>query len=93
MVGLMKLARDAINRAVRDYIDVHELTPRGVSITAEDVREGLTAVVNLFIHEPQFQGQTKDKLNNPEARNLVSSAVRPALEQWLHQTRRWLAPS
>ena len=79
--------RDAINRAVRDYIEVHELSPRGVSITAEDVREGLTAVINLFIHEPQFQGQTKDKLNNPEARNLISSAVKPALEQWLHQNK------
>ena len=77
--------RDAINKAVRDYIEVHELSPRGVSITAEDIREGLTAAVNLFIHEPQFQGQTKDKLNNPEARAFISSAIRPALEQWLHQ--------
>ncbi len=79
--------RDAINKAVRDYVDVHDLTPRGVSITAEDIREGLTAAVNLFIHEPQFQGQTKDKLNNPAVRGMVSSAVRPILEQWLHQNK------
>ena len=77
--------KDAINKAVREYIDVHELTPRGVSITPDDVREGLTAAVNLFIRDPQFQGQTKDKLNNPEVRGFLSSAVRPGLEQWLHQ--------
>ncbi len=76
--------RDAIGKSVRDYIDLHELCPRGVSINNDDVREGLTAAVNLFIHEPQFQGQTKDKLNNPEVRNYVSSVIRPALEQWLH---------
>ena len=77
--------KDAINKAVREYVDVHELTPRGVSITPDDVREGMTATVNLFISEPQFQGQTKDKLNNPEVRGFVSSAVRPMLAQWLHQ--------
>ena len=79
--------RDAINKAVRDYIDVHELTPRGVTISAEDIREGLTASVNLFISEPQFQGQTKDRLNNPEVRGFVTSAIRPVLEQWLHQNQ------
>jgi DNA gyrase/topoisomerase IV subunit B len=79
--------RDAINKAVRDYVDVHDLAPRGVTITAEDIREGLTAAVNLFIHEPQFQGQTKDKLNNPSVRGMISSAVRPILEQWLHQNK------
>lgn len=79
--------RDAINRAVRDYIDAHDLVPRGVSVTPDDVREGLTAVVNLFIREPQFQGQTKEKLNNPEVRGFVAGAVKPALEQWLHHNQ------
>ena len=76
--------RDAVNKAVRDYIETHELAPRGVSITAEDIREGMTAAVNLFIHDPQFQGQTKEKLNNIEVRAFVSGTVRPILEQWLH---------
>ena len=79
--------RDAINKAVKDYIEVHELTPRGLSIAAEDIREGLTAAVNLFIQEPQFQGQTKDRLNNPEVRGFVNGAIRPAVEQWLHQNQ------
>jgi DNA gyrase subunit B/topoisomerase-4 subunit B len=79
--------RDAINRALRDYIEAHELTPRGVTITADDIREGLTAGLNLFIREPQFQGQTKDKLNNPEVRGQISSAIKPSLETWLNMNQ------
>ena len=37
-----------------------------MTLTAEDIREGLTGVLSVFIQEPQFQGQTKDRLNNPE---------------------------
>ena len=77
--------RDGINRAVREYIDTHDLLPRGVSITADDVREGLACCLNLFLREPQFQGQTKEKLNNPEIRGFVSGAVKPALVHWLNQ--------
>ncbi len=79
--------REAVNRAVRDYIDAHDMAPRGVSVTPEDIREGVTAAVNLFVPEPQFQGQTKDKLNNPEVRALVAGAVKPALEHWLHHNQ------
>ena len=76
--------RDAIGRALRDYIDAHELTPRGVTITPDDIREGLTSALNIFIREPQFQGQTKDKLNNPEVRGFIAGVVKPSLESWLH---------
>jgi DNA gyrase subunit B/topoisomerase-4 subunit B len=55
-----------------------------VTLTAEDIREGLVAVLSIFIQEPQFQGQTKDRLNNPEAAAAVDSQVRPALEHWLN---------
>src|SRR5205085_9040964 len=60
------------------------LTPKGVTLTAEDIREGMTAVLSLFITEPQFQGQTKDRLNNPEMLSAVDGLVRPALEHWLN---------
>ena len=76
--------RDGLQRAVKDFIDAHDMTPRGVSLTSEDLREGLTACLNLFIHEPQFQGQTKDKLNNPEVRAMLSGSIKPSLEQWLN---------
>src|SRR6185369_2736078 len=49
----------------------------------EDIREGIVGILSLYIAEPQFQGQTKDRLNNPEAAAAVEGVVRPALEQWL----------
>jgi len=69
---------------VRNYIDTHNLSPKGVTLTAEDIREGLVAVLSVFVQEPQFQGQTKDRLNNPELLSAVDSQVRPALEHWLN---------
>jgi DNA gyrase subunit B len=79
--------RSGLGKAVRNYIDTHNLSPKGVTLTAEDIREGLTGVMSLFIEEPQFQGQTKDRLNNPEVLSAVDSAVRPALEHWLNHNR------
>ena len=54
-----------------------------MTLTSDDIREGVVAICSLFHPDPQFQGQTKDKLNNPEARAQVDGAVRPVLEQWL----------
>src|SRR5688572_22532951 len=79
--------RAGIGKAVRNYIETHNLSPKGVTLTAEDLREGMTGVMSLFVAEPQFQGQTKDRLNNPEVLSLVDSAVRPALEHWLNHNR------
>ena len=79
--------RAGLGKAVRNYIDTHNLSPKGVTLSAEDIREGLTGVISLFIAEPQFQGQTKDRLNNPELTAMLDSAVRPALEHWLNHNR------
>ena len=76
--------RAGIGKAIRNYIETHTLTPKGVTLTAEDLREGLTGVLSLFLAEPQFQGQTKDRLNNPEVQSAVDGLVRPALEHWLN---------
>ncbi|MEQ1911319.1 MAG: ATP-binding protein, partial [Vicinamibacterales bacterium] len=76
--------RAGIGKAVRNFIDTHNLSPKGVTLTAEDIREGLTGILSLFIAEPQFQGQTKDRLNNPEVLSVVDGIVRPALEHWLN---------
>ena len=76
--------KDAVRTAVRSWMDTHNAIPRGVEVNPEDIREGLFAVINMFMSEPQFQGQTKDKLNNPSARSLVSGTVRVALEQFLN---------
>jgi DNA gyrase subunit B/topoisomerase-4 subunit B len=76
--------RAGLGKAVRNFIDTHNLSPKGVTVTAEDIREGLTGVVSVFLQEPQFQGQTKDRLNNPELVSAVDGIVRPALEHWLN---------
>jgi len=76
--------RSGLGKAMRNFIDTHGLSPKGVTLTAEDIREGLTGVLSIFITEPQFQGQTKERLNNPEVTNIVDSMVRPAIEHWLN---------
>ncbi len=80
--------KQAVTKAVRSYMTTHDLTPKGVTITAEDIREGLVALISVYVAEPQFQGQTKDRLNNPEIASLVEGAVRVALEQWLHDNKK-----
>ncbi|HEY6081331.1 MAG TPA: DNA topoisomerase IV subunit B [Polyangiaceae bacterium] len=79
--------RAGVAKAVRNYIDTHNLAPRGVNIAAEDIREGMLGVLSVFIADPQFQGQTKERLNNPELQSIIDGAVRPALEQWLNSNR------
>jgi DNA gyrase subunit B/topoisomerase-4 subunit B len=76
--------RAGLGKAIRNFIDTHNLSPKGVTLTAEDIREGMVGVLSIFIKEPQFQGQTKDRLNNPEVAAVVDSMVRPALEHWLN---------
>ena len=76
--------RAGLGKAVRNFIETHNLSPKGVTLTAEDIREGLVAILSIFVQEPQFQGQTKDRLNNPEVLSGVDSQVRPALEGWLN---------
>lgn len=77
--------RDGVVKALRSYIDTHDLTPRGVKLTTDDIREGLVGLVSVFMAEPQFQGQTKGRLNTPEIRTLVGGALRTELEQFLNQ--------
>jgi len=79
--------RAGLGKAVRNYIDTHNLAPKGVTLTAEDIREGLTGILSVFVQEPQFQGQTKDRLNNPEVMSAVDGMVRPALEHWLNNNQ------
>ena len=79
--------RTGIAKAVRNYIDTHSLQPKGVTLTPDDIREGVVGVLSVFVTDPQFQGQTKDRLNNPEVATAIDSAVRPVLEQWLHENR------
>src|SRR5262245_28578080 len=79
--------RAGLGKAIRNFIETHGLSPKGVTLTAEDIREGMVGVLSIFLKEPQFQGQTKDRLNNPEVAGILDSMVRPALEHWLNHTK------
>jgi DNA gyrase subunit B len=81
--------RAAIVKAIRNYIATHKLDPKGVTLTAEDIREGVVAVLSTYVHDPQFQSQTKNRLNNPEVGGQVEALVRPALENYLNANPNW----
>ncbi|MCP4509583.1 MAG: DNA topoisomerase IV subunit B, partial [Fuerstiella sp.] len=76
--------KSGLTKAVRNYIDVHNFKPRGVTIAADDIREGVVAILSVFHGDPMFQGQTKERLNNPEMASHVDGIVRPAVENWLN---------
>ncbi len=81
--------KSAIVKAIRNYIATHKLDPKGVTLTAEDIREGVVAVLSTYVHDPQFQSQTKNRLNNPEVAAQVEAFVRPALENYLNENPNW----
>ena len=76
--------RSGVVKAVKNYIDVHDIKHKGVAISAEDIREGIVGILSLFHGDPMFQGQTKERLNNPEVAGFVEGLVRPTLETWLN---------
>lgn len=77
--------RDALFQAVRDFAELHSLMPKGVRLAQEDVAARLSFVLSVKVLDPQFQGQTKERLNSRDALKLVSVIMRPALELWLNQ--------
>ncbi len=79
--------KSGVVKAVRNYIETHDLTPKGVTLTADDIREGMVCVLSAYVVEPQFQGQTKERLNNPEVQGQVDNVVRPAVEKWLNDNK------
>jgi DNA gyrase subunit B len=79
--------KSGVVKAVRNYLSVHNLVPRGLTIAAEDAREGLVVVLSVKVPAPQFQGQTKDRLNNPEVTPVIDGIVRTALENALNANR------
>ncbi len=72
--------KSGLGKALRNYMSVHDLIPKGVKLTSDDIREGLFAVISVnvpgSVSQLQFQGQTKDKLNNPEIEAPVESLMR-----------------
>ncbi len=75
--------RTALTKTIRQEMERRAGKGKITPITTEDVKEGLTAILSIFVENPQFQGQTKEKLNNPEVSALVEGVVRPAFEKFL----------
>ncbi|MEZ5608300.1 MAG: DNA topoisomerase IV subunit B [Burkholderiaceae bacterium] len=76
--------RDGLFQAVKGFIELHALLPKGVKLMPEDVFARASYVLSAKVLDPQFQGQIKERLNSRDAVRLVSSFVRPALELWLN---------
>src|SRR5882762_10354476 len=77
--------RDGLFQAVKSFVELHNLQPKGVKLLAEDVFARVSFVLSAKVLDPQFQGQIKERLNSRDAVKLVSSFSRPALELWLNQ--------
>lgn len=73
-------AKSGIAKAIRNYMNVHNINLKGLKIGAEDMREGIVGVVSVKLpsgkYQAQFQGQTKSKLNNPEVSSFVENLIR-----------------
>ena len=78
--------RNALTKTFNDYARKNKLLKDSEpNLSGEDIREGLTAIVSVKIEEPQFEGQTKQKLGNSEARGAVDNVVSKQLEIYLEQ--------
>ena len=78
--------RTALTRAINDYVKKTEYGKSGdLSFSGEDVREGLTAVISVKLPDPQFEGQTKGKLGNPEMKNMVEQVTYEGLTYYLEE--------
>ena len=77
--------RNALTKTFNDYAKKNKLLKDTEKLAGEDIREGLTAIVSVKIEEPQFEGQTKQKLGNSEARGAVDNVVSTILEIFLEQ--------
>lgn len=78
--------RSALTRTINNYARKYDLLKeKEENLTADDVREGLTAVISVKLTDPQFEGQTKSKLGNPEMRTAVETAFSEAFAQYLEE--------
>jgi DNA gyrase subunit B len=80
--GFRAALTSIINRYARDQKLIRD---RDDNLTGEDVREGLTAIIHVKLSEPQFEGQTKQKLGNTEAKSFVQKVVNDHLKDWLER--------
>ncbi len=77
--------RTGLTNAIREFADIRSLLPRGVSIAPEDVWDGLNFVLSSKLEDPQFSGQTKERLSSREAAAFISGVLKDEFSVWLNQ--------
>ncbi|GAB3432521.1 type IIA DNA topoisomerase subunit B [Massilia solisilvae] len=77
--------REGLFGAVKSFVELHSLLPKGVKLLPEDVFARVSFVLSAKVLDPQFQGQTKERLNSRDAVRLVSTFTKPSLELWLNE--------
>lgn len=80
--------RQGLTEALREFCEFRNLLPRGVKLAPEDVFDNVAYVVSFKLHDPQFSGQTKERLASRRAAPFVSGIVKDALSLWLNQHAR-----
>ncbi len=77
--------RTGLTNAIREFADFRSLLPRGVAIAPEDVWDGLNFVLSAKLEDPQFSGQTKERLSSRESAAFVAGVVKDSFSLWLNQ--------
>ncbi|HID48428.1 MAG TPA: DNA topoisomerase IV subunit B, partial [Chromatiales bacterium] len=77
--------RTGLTEAVREFCEFRNLVPRGVRISPEDVWDNLSYILSVKLQEPQFSGQTKERLSSRECATFVAGVVKDAFALWLNQ--------
>ena len=77
--------RSGVTEALREFCELRNLLPRNLKLSAEDVWDGVNYILSLKFQEPQFSGQTKERLSSREAANIVLNIAKDAFALWLNQ--------
>jgi len=77
--------RSGLTEAIREFCEFRDLTPRGVKLTAEDVWNNCSTILSVRVKEPQFSGQTKDRLSSRETSAFVQGSAKDDFSLWLNQ--------
>ncbi|HID28102.1 MAG TPA: DNA topoisomerase (ATP-hydrolyzing) subunit B [Methanosarcinales archaeon] len=77
--------KSALTRSVNDYAIKNNFIKNNFKLNGEDIRDGLTAVISIFLKNPQFEGQTKTKLGNSEVKGIVESIVKESLNDFFEE--------
>jgi topoisomerase-4 subunit B len=77
--------RSGVTDAIREFCELRNLLPRNLKLSAEDVWDGVNYILSLKFQEPQFSGQTKERLSSREASGVVQNIAKDAFALWLNQ--------